>query len=72
MKTRVEINNGHAQIILTPENEFERTLIDNVIEEDYNKKISITREYSYGVHKNREITIELKDKEYPKPTVTLD
>ena len=62
MKTRIEINNGHAQIILTPENEFERTLIDNVIEEDYNEKISVTREYIFGQHKNRQITISLEKK----------
>ena len=60
MKTRVEINNGHAKIVLTPENEFERTLIDNVIEEDYNEKISVTREYIFGQHKNRQITISLE------------
>ena len=62
MKTRVEINNGHAKIVLTPENEFERTLIDNAIKEDYNEKISITREYTFGEYKNREITISLEKK----------
>ena len=62
MKTRVEINNGHAKIVLTPENEFERTLIDNAIKEDYNEKISITREYTFGEYKNREIAISLEKK----------
>lgn len=72
MKTRVEINNGHAQIILTPENEFERTLIDNTIEQSYTNETRILRTFTHGYYEDRKIVINLEKKHILKPTVTLD
>lgn len=72
MKTKIEINNGHAKIVLTTENEFERTLIDNVIEDDYKKTVKVNRDYSsFGSYKNRQIIIELDEKKEDTQSIVV-
>jgi hypothetical protein len=63
MKTKVIIENGETQIILTPESDFEL----DVIEKIYNRKerFSVTTNFnaneSYGTYSKQNISIDIKE-----------
>jgi hypothetical protein len=64
MTTTIEIINGYCSIILKAENEFEKTLIENLQKESENCLIEATPRMDtemYGNNKkNHRITIDIK------------
>jgi len=61
MKAKVIISNGKTEIILEPENGFEREVIERTIDEEYKLvKTSIESTCSYSEHKNHKIVIEIE------------
>lgn len=64
MKTEIVIVQGRARIVLRPENEFEIDLIEKVKDSriGYATEVNILSEYSYNIHKNHRIEIDLIEK----------
>lgn len=65
MKSKVTIENGEVDIILTPENEFEKDIIEKV-KEGKDKKIwnvfcDAECDYSFGTYSKHKFTINLKE-----------
>jgi len=69
MKAKVVIENGETDIVLTPENDFEKDLIEKVKEGEDKKiwnvytSVNIDKKYNYGTYElsNHEIIINLKE-----------
>ena len=61
MITEVKILQGRAKIILTAENEFEKDLIEKVVDSKrgYETTSSVKTDYSYSTHSNQRIEINL-------------
>lgn len=73
MKSKIEIINGNAQIVLTPENDFEKRLIEDA--HGYTLKASVFKEserFTYNEFKNHRITIKCeKKKAETKPIASI-
>ena len=63
MKTKIEIWQGKAKIVLLAENEFEKDLIEKIKDSrvGYQTTTDVLTEYSYSTHKNHRIEINLKE-----------
>ena len=61
MKTEVVIWQGKAKVVLHAENEFEKDLIEKVIDsrEGYETKTTVLTNYGYCTHSRHRIEIEL-------------
>jgi hypothetical protein len=61
MKSEVVITEGKARIVLTPESEFERDLIEKVVDskEVYEVNTSISTVYKFSEHSKHKIEINL-------------
>jgi hypothetical protein len=64
MKTEVLILQGKAKIVLYPENEFEKELIEKVKDSrlGYKTETQVLTEYGYQTHSKHRIEIELIEK----------
>ena len=64
MKTQVIITQGKAQIVLTPESEFELDLIEKVVDSNigYTTTTDVKTEYRFHTHHNHMIEINLTEK----------
>lgn len=64
MKAKITIENGRSKIELTPENEFEITMIETVCNDRTKQSISTTFEmdHTYGVDKNHRIILAIVKK----------
>lgn len=51
MKSKVIIENGKTEIVLTPDNDFEKDVILKARNSDANLTIVAEKEYSFGEHK---------------------
>ena len=61
MKTKVIIENGKTEIVLTPENDFELDVIEKTVDKKYVvKDISVHADYSYNEYKNHKIVIQIE------------
>lgn len=65
MRTKVVIENGEIDIVLTPENNFEKDIIEKVKEGKSNQKWSIHTDvdydYQFGTSSKHKITLNLKE-----------
>ena len=63
MKAKVVIENGETTIILTPENEFERDVIEKVYQKKEKHSIytSFEAEDSYGILTKHKVNISIKE-----------
>jgi hypothetical protein len=61
MKTKVEICQGKAKIVLHAENEFEKDLIEKIKDsrKGYATETTVLTDYIYQSHKNHRIEIDL-------------
>ncbi len=61
MKSKVIIENGQTEILLIPENEFEKDLVEKCLYRGSENviKTSITTQPSYGVHQKHQISINI-------------
>lgn len=66
MKAKVIIENLETDIILTPENEFEKRLLEDMydMKNKYNFFPSVDSEYSMGVVQNYSLKINIKEEQY--------
>lgn len=64
MKTEVLIWQGKAKIVLYPENEFEKDLIEKVKDSriGYNTTAEVLTEYGYHSHSKHRIEVSLNEK----------
>lgn len=64
MKAKVIIENGETTIVLTPENNFEKSVMESARKDStgYDFKTSVTAEYSYQEYKNHCINIQMQNK----------
>lgn len=64
MNAKVIIENGKTTIVLTPENSFEKEVMESARMElsKYDFKTSITADYSYQEYKNHCINIQMEKK----------
>jgi hypothetical protein len=64
MKAKITTENGASNIILTPENEFERVLIENFAKEKRNKNQEVFADFridnEFHIPSNHRIEIEIK------------
>lgn len=63
MRAKVVIENGETDIVLTPENEFERDIVEKMYNNKRNFNFHVTpdAEYGYGVLHNHQIKINIKE-----------
>lgn len=63
MKTKVIIENGETEIVLTPENIFERDLLQKINSgrQRFNIHTDIEADYVYGVSQNHKIILNIKE-----------
>jgi len=61
MITEIKILQGKAKIVLRAESEFERDLIEKVVDSKvgYETTCSVKTDYSYSTHSNQRIEINL-------------
>ena len=63
MKTKVIIENGETELILTPENDFERDILEKI----HNKKTNFTiftdveAKYDFGIYKDHKLILNIKE-----------
>lgn len=58
MKAKIEIQDGSVKIVLTAENEFEKTMIDDAKKrDDLEKTVSFKSDYNYGIYQNQRIEL---------------
>lgn len=64
MKTHVVIDNGKTEIVLTPENDFEKDVIEKVYDskKDFDLRISADKETNFGVSRNHRFILNLEIK----------
>lgn len=64
MKTKVIIEDGAATIVLTPENDFEKDVIENTKNKEakHDIVVSIGADYYCGDYINHKIELSIKDK----------
>lgn len=64
MKTEIVIWQGKAKIVLHPENEFEKDLIEKIKDSKigYEIKADVLTDYSYHSHTKHRIEINLNEK----------
>lgn len=65
MKAKVIIENGQTKIDLTPENDFEIGVVENVYGKinKYDLETNIAADYSYGSYGKHRIEILIKEKQ---------
>ncbi len=63
MKTKVVIENGGTIIVLSPENEFEKDVIEKVYKknEAYSINAIVEARYNYGSYDNHKIEMSIKE-----------
>jgi hypothetical protein len=63
MKAKVIIENGETEVILTPENDFEKDIIENIADrkKDFNIHTTAETNYSYSQHSNHKIVMNIKE-----------
>ena len=63
MKTKVVIENGETTIVLTPENDFERDIIEKIENkrEKFSIHTSVNVQSSYGSYSNHNIELSIKE-----------
>jgi len=63
MKTKVIIENGEIDIILTPENDFEKDIIEKMVDrkKDYSIHTTANTDYLYSNHSKHKITMNIKE-----------
>lgn len=63
MKAKVIIENSETTIKLFPENEFEKDVIEKMVDkkEAFSPLTSFNTKYSYGTHSQHDITINIKE-----------
>lgn len=61
MKTKVIIERGEVNIILTPENEFEKDIIEKSQSDKWKKSINVYCDYTYSTYSKHEIKINLQN-----------
>ena len=60
MKTKVIIENEHTKILLTPENEFEKEVLERVLNEGYKIiESKVTSNYQWSKHENHKLEIKI-------------
>lgn len=62
MKTKVIIENGRTEILLIPENEFEKDLVEKCLHRISENEITTsitTQQQSYGIHSKHQISINV-------------
>jgi succinylarginine dihydrolase len=63
MKTKIVIENGKTELILTPENDFDKDVLKKI----YNNKskfsihTNVEAEYNYGDYKNHKLVLNIKE-----------
>lgn len=65
MKAKVIIENGQTKIDLTPENDFEKDIIEKVYgqRQNYDLDADINATYNYGAYTNHNIEILIKERQ---------
>ena len=63
MKTKVIIENGETDIILTPENDFDKGVLEKIHKNKQNFSINteVKAEYDYGNYKNHRLILNIKE-----------
>lgn len=60
MKASVVIKDGKTEIVLTPENGFEKDVIERVIDDKFEiVEVKAFTDYSYREHSNHKIIMEI-------------
>ena len=65
MKAKVIIENGQTKIELSPENEFEKDIIEKVYgqRQNYDLEVDINATYNYGAYTKHKIEILVKERQ---------
>ena len=65
MKSKLIIENGYTEIILTPENDFETDVIEKICnnKQRFNIETSFKSETSYGIQEKHKISISINKKQ---------
>jgi len=65
MKSEIVIKQGQAKVVLYAESEFEKDLIEKIVDSriGYETKTTVKTEYSYQTHNNHRIEINLLEKQ---------
>lgn len=63
MKAKVIIENGQTTIIVTPENDFEKDVIEKLHAKsnNYDIRTNAYAEYNYGTYSKHQIEINIKE-----------
>ncbi len=63
MKTKVVIENGETEIILTPENVFEKDILEKMRSrrQNYTIHTNVEANYDFGSYKDHKIVLNIKD-----------
>lgn len=65
MKTEIVIKQGKAKVVLFAESEFEKDLIEKIVDSriGYTTQTTVKSDYSYQTHNNHRIEIDLIEKQ---------
>ena len=65
MKSEIVIKQGQAKVVLYAESEFEKDLIEKIVDSriGYETKTTVKTEYSYQTHNNHRMEINLLEKQ---------
>lgn len=64
MKTKVIIENGESKIVLTPENDFEKDILEKLYDDKYETSTVLESDYCFGSLTGREnyrLNVHLKE-----------
>ena len=63
MKTKVIIENGEIEVVLTPENEFEKDIIEKLVDrtKDFSIHTKAYTDWQFSQHNNHKITMNIKE-----------
>lgn len=63
MKTKVVIENGEIEIVLTPENDFEKDIVEKMVDrkKDFSIHTTADTKYQYSSHSNHKIVMNIKE-----------
>ena len=63
MRSKVVIENGETNIVLTPQNDFETSVLDKLFrnKKSHTLHTSVDASYNYGDYKNHKLTVNIKE-----------
>ena len=63
MKSKVIIENGETELVLTPENDFDRGILEKIYlkKSNYNITTNIEAKYDYGSYRDHKLIVNIKE-----------